>query len=130
MRITTQFTRFALVGLASNLILYLGYLLLTALGMGHKLAMTLLYMTGVMQTFVFNRAWSFGHRGAAGPALVRYAVAYALGYVANLLVLIWLVDRAGLAHQAVQGVMIVLLAIGFFLAQRYWIFKNEDAHPV
>jgi putative flippase GtrA len=130
MSATKQFTRFAVVGLVSNLALYLIYLLLTTLGLGHKLAMSNLYMTGVLQTFFFNRGWTFSHRGPTGPALTRYVIAYALGYLINLLALVWLVDTVGLPHQAVQGAMILLMAVGFFLAQRYWIFRENDAYTI
>ena len=66
-----QFIRYVVVGLVSNAMLYLVYILLTRLGMGPKLAMSLLYGGGVLQTFVFNRKWSFQFGGATTPALVR-----------------------------------------------------------
>ena len=52
MQTRQQFVRYALVGLAANFVLYLAYLALTWLGMGHKTAMTLLYALGVLQTEV------------------------------------------------------------------------------
>lgn len=121
----TQFARYAVVGLASNAIGYVIYIALTNLGLGPKLAMSLMYAIGVLQTFVFNRNWSFRFAGAAAPALVRYALAYALGYVINLLALLLFVDRIGLPHQWVQGALIVVVAVMLFLAQRYWIFPQE-----
>ena len=122
----TQFARYAIVGLASNVIGYAIYLLLTIIGLGPKIAMTLLYGVGVLQTFAFNKKWSFRFAGASTPALVRYATAYALGYVINLLALMLLVDRAGMPHQLVQGVMILVVAIMLFLAQRYWVFRQAS----
>ncbi|WP_296543294.1 GtrA family protein [Rhodoferax sp.] len=112
------------VGLVSNAIIYVIYLVLTQLGMGHKLAMSLLYAVGVLQTFFFNKKWSFRFDGAASPALVRYATAYALGYIVNLSALMLLVDQMGLPHQWVQGAMIVVVAVMLFLAQRYWVFPQ------
>lgn len=122
-----QFSRYALVGLASNTLGYLLYLLLTYSGMGHKTAMTLLYAVGVAQTFYFNRGWSFGHNGRATTAFMRYVTAYALGYVLNLAVLMLLVDQWGWPHQWVQGVMIFALAGMLFLMQRYWVFRPAQA---
>lgn len=125
-----QMVRFGIVGLVSNAVLYLAYLALTALGMGPKLAMTLLYAVGVAQTFLFNKRWSFRHGGAYGPAFVRYCIAYAVGYAINLGALALLVDAMGYPHQAVQGVLILLLAAFFFLLQKFWIFPADDAlHP-
>lgn len=128
--ITTQFIRYAIVGLVSNLVLYIFYLILTSYGMGHKLSMSLLYAMGVLQTFYINRRWSFVHQGSAHKALIRYVAAYASGYILNLVILMVLVDRYGLPHQIVQGAMIIFLAFMLFLMQRYWIFRNSHAHSI
>ena len=121
----TQFSRYAIVGLASNAIGYVLYIALTRLGLGPKLAMSLLYGIGILQTFLFNKRWTFGHRGACGSVFARYCIVYGLGYVVNLLVLILLVDQVGLQHQWVQGVMILIVAVVLFTAQRYWVFPEE-----
>jgi putative flippase GtrA len=122
MAVQQQFICYVLVGLISNAILYGIYIVLTSLGMGQKLAMSLLYGVGVIQTFVYNKQWSFRFNGAAAPALMRYVTAYALGYVINFSALILLVDQMELPHEWVQGVMLVVIAIILFLAQRYWVF--------
>lgn len=118
----SQFLRYAIVGLASNIALYLAYLALTAASIEHKIAMTLIYCVGVAQTFIFNKRWSFQHDGVHGPAFVRYCISYGLGYIINLLALIVLVDYAGYPHEIVQGVMVISLAIMLFLLQKLWVF--------
>ena len=120
-----EFVRFATVGIVSNAALFLFYLLMTQLGMGHKLAATVAYALGVLQTFVFNRSWSFRHGGAAGPALGRYVAVYAFGYVLNLAALLLLVDRGGLPHEWVQGAVIIALAVFLFLLQKLWVFREK-----
>lgn len=122
-----QFIRYAVVGLVSNLIIYAIYIGLTRLGLGPKLAMSLLYVFGVMQTFVFNRKWSFGFDGAVAPALARYATLYALGYVINFLVLLLLVDQAGLPHQWVMAVLVLFMAVFLFMGQKFWVFRQIPA---
>ena len=44
-----QAFRFAVVGFSSNLVLYLVYLGLTSIGLGYKIAMSILYVVGVLQ---------------------------------------------------------------------------------
>lgn len=117
-----QLSRYAVVGLASNAVGYLLYLLLTYAGMGHKSAMSLIYAVGVAQTFYFNRSWSFGHNGMISSAFLRYMAAYAFGYVFNLAALMMLVDSWGWPHQWVQGGMIFVLAGMLFLLQKFWVF--------
>lgn len=125
-----QFVRYALVGLASNAVLYLGYLGLTWGGMGHKTAMSLLYAIGVLQTFLFNRRWTFRHRGRISKSIRRYAATYISGYVFNLVGLLVLVDRFALPHQPVQGVLILLIAIMIFLLQRFWVFSDGGRYSL
>lgn len=117
-----QLSRYAVVGLASNAVGYLLYLLLTYAGMGHKSAMSLLYAVGVTQTFYFNRVWSFRHQGGLRGSLARYIFAHAVGYLLNL-GLLWLaVDRMHLPHQGVQAAAIVVVALCLFLMHKYWVF--------
>jgi putative flippase GtrA len=125
MIIHRQFLRYATVGMLSNLLLYLLYLAATSAGAGHKSAMTILYLLGVLMTFIFNRNWSFSHDGRLSSSFLRYFFVYLLGYLLNLVVLFALVDRAGLPHQWVQGVMILILAVALFLSQKFWVFGRS-----
>ena len=118
-----QVSRYVTVGVLSNLGLYVGYLLLTFAGLGHKLAMSLVYVMGVLQTFAFNKRWSFEHRGPSSAPLLRYVLVYALGYAINFAALVLLVDIAGAPHQLVQAGMIVAIAIGMFVLQKHWVFQ-------
>ncbi len=126
-----QALRFAVVGLASNTVLYLLYLGMAAAGMGPKLAMSLAYGMGVAQTFLFNKRWTFNHTGRFDAALLRYITLYAGGYLCNLLALAWFVDKLGYPHQIVQGIMILTLAGSFFILQKLWVFRPapvDQAH--
>ena len=122
MKFFYQFFRYAAVGLSSNAILYLGYLLLTRSGVGHKTAMTFLYILGVIQTFYFNRRWTFYYRGGHVGSLARYATTYGFGYVLNLTLLVLLVDKFGYPHEVVQGCLILTVAVMIFLCQKFWVF--------
>jgi putative flippase GtrA len=126
----TQLVRFGLVGLASNGLLYLAYLGMTAVGASPRVAMTAAYVAGMLQTFVFNRRWTFRHQGAGRPALVRYAATYLLGYLINLAGLAVLVTQLGFPHQIVQAGMILTVAVFTFLMQRYWVFRPGVDSPL
>ena len=119
-----QLTRYAIIGLASNVFGYLLYLTFTFGGIGYKAAMTLVYVVGVIQTFFFNRKWSFRHDGAVSGSFVRYVAVYALGYLLNLGLLTIGVDHLELPHQAVQAVAIFVVATTIFVMNRYWVFAS------
>lgn len=120
-----QAIRFVIVGVASNLVLYALYLMLTASGVGSKTAMSGLYVLGVLQTFVFNKRWTFSHDGAERGLFVRYMLSYAFGYLLNFALLYLFVDQAGFSHQIIQGGAVVVVAVTLFLLQRYWVFARD-----
>lgn len=126
-RTLSQLLRYGLVGLASNAGLYLAYLGLTAAGLDHKLAMSLVYGAGVALTFFVNGRWTFAAGALGGATFARYVTAYALGYVLNLALLWLLVDAGGWPHAPVQGVLILVVAGCLFLLHKFWVFRPPPA---
>lgn len=124
-----QSLRFGIVGLTSNFVLYLLYLLVVWLGTDPKLAVTLLYILGLSMTFIFNKRWSFSHRGNWRGTAVRYFSLYGILYSSNILVLMFLVDHLYYPHALVQaGVVLVFIPV-VFLTQRYWVFAKDPIAP-
>ena len=121
-----QLLRYGIVGLAANSLGYGLYFGLTYAGLGPKLAMSLLYVLGILQTFVFNKKWAFRHEGMHRQAFIRYIITYGIGYLINLLALFVLVDRLGFPHQIVQAVLIVIIALFLFMLQKFWVFRLEN----
>lgn len=119
-----QAFRFAIVGILSNAVGFGWYVLLTWLGLGPKTAMSLLFFIGTLQTFIFNKRWSFEHEGRSSRVVLRYLAAYGIGYLINLAALIVLVEHARYPHHLVQGVMIIVVAIITFLLQKFWVFQQ------
>jgi putative flippase GtrA len=126
-RQAASFVRFAIVGVCSNAALYLAYIGLSLAGMGHKTAMTVTFVLGILVTFALNRSWSFQSSRPAAGAFVRYAATYLFGYAVNMLALVLLVDVAGFPHQLVQALMVVLVAVLMFVLQRRWVFDDASA---
>jgi len=121
-----QLLRYALVGLVSNAVGYLFYLLLTQKGVAPKITVTLLYVSTAALAFFGNRRLTFQSRGGfMGPA-VRYVIAHGLGYLINLALLAVLVDVAGIPHQWVQLAAIFVVAGYMFLALRWFVFADRS----
>lgn len=118
-----QSLRYLVVGLTSNLVLFIAYLFLTINGVTPKLAMSLLFAMGALQTFILNKRWTFEHDGRLHASFIKYLTAYGCAYLLNLTALLVLVDNLRLPHQLVQGVMIISLALFLFLIQKYWVFR-------
>lgn len=118
--------RFAVVGVVSNGVLYALYLLMRYIGVEHNLAMTVAFLIGVSQTFLANRAWSFRSRLKAAPAFGRYLMVYLMAYLINLMASVIFVDRLGYPDRAVQAIMVVVIAMLLFGAQKFWVFRQSD----
>jgi putative flippase GtrA len=121
-----QLLRFAAVGVASNVIGYLLYLLITHLGAAPKLAMTVLYGVGVLMGFVGNQKYTFAHQGGLMATGWRYLMAHGLGYLINLAIQIIMVDHLGYAHQLAQAFGICVVAVFLFVVFKYFVFVSTD----
>ena len=117
-----QLLRFVIVGIASNAVCFAVYCGLAWAGMHPMLAMTLVYLLGVLQGFWGNHRWTFARSGPASPALLRYGLAYALGYAVNLAGLWVFAREMSYRHEYVQAAMLVVVALMLFLLQKFWVF--------
>ena len=125
MLISTQAQRFVLVGILSNGLCYGCFLALFWSGLvGYVKAMTVVYCLGVILSFLFNKVFTFEHRGRFMPALVRFIALYLSGYLINLWLLQFLVDSVGWAVAVAQLLVIVILAVYFFFMQRLIVFRG------
>jgi putative flippase GtrA len=123
-RIDPAIGKYIVVGLGTNGIGYLLYLLITWLGMGHKSAMTLLYLIGIIVNFYLNRRWTFKAQGSARNGFLRFLLVVVVGYILNLFWLVLFVDTIGLRHQLVQAAVIPVMAVYFFVANKYFVHTH------
>lgn len=121
-----QLLSYAMVGGLSNLAGYALYLLLTHLGCTPKLTMTMLYAAGAAIGFFANRRFTFRHDGHVGSAGIRFMLAHASGYLLNLALLLLFVDGLGFAHQIVQAIAIVVVALFLFMLFRSFVFVQRS----
>ena len=124
-----QLIRYGLVGMVSNITIYIVYLLITYFGVEPKTAMTLVYIIGASIGFVGNRKWTFAHRGDPASAALRYVLAHLLGYLLNFLILYIFVDHLGYAHQGVQAMAILIVAGFLFVIFKFFVFRERPVLP-
>ena len=125
MLISTQAQRFVLVGIISNGLCYGCFLALLWSGLvGYVQAMTAAYCLGVILSFLFNKVFTFEHRGRFMPALVRFVALYLSGYLINFGLLRLLVGSWEWSAAVAQLLVIVMLAVYFFFMQRAAVFRS------
>ena len=121
-KINEQIVRYAIAGVISNGVGYLLYLIATMFfGLGHKTAMTGLYSVGMAVSFYINRKWTFRGTGTIRRSAVRFFITMVMGYAINFLLLFVFVDLFGFAHQLIQPVAIALMAVYFFLLNKWYV---------
>jgi putative flippase GtrA len=125
--IRAQFVRYVAIGLSLNAALYLAYLLLSWRLMGCRGAMTITFSIGVLLSFIANRNLTFRHRGDHLGALLRFIACYAILYTVNFAALWAFAEQMGVAHQIVQGGVILALPLFAFALQKYWVFPGVTA---
>jgi putative flippase GtrA len=124
----SQLFRYGLIGIATNLSLYLFYLLITYLGIEPKLSMTLAYIVGVLLGYIGHRNWTFEHKGALLGSGARYFIAHLFGYLINFLILLTFVDKLGYPHQWVQAAAIIIVACFLFVTFRFFVFPKAESN--
>lgn len=122
-----QLFSYALIGILTNVLGYAVYLLLTHLWGAPKITMTALYFVGASAGFFANRRYTFRHDGSIGVSGVRYLLVQAAGYLLNLTLLLVFVDWLGVAHQIIQAIAIIVVAIFLFVVSRVFVFSQSPA---
>jgi putative flippase GtrA len=121
-----QFIRFGLVG-ASGYAVNLAVFTLAVhpLGIGYRVASVLAFLVSVLNNFWWNRHWTFdGREGHAGFQAVRFFVVSLTAFAFSYVVLVALVEGAGLAKVLAQAIAIVAATPLNFLGQKLWSFRR------
>jgi putative flippase GtrA len=122
-----QLILYGIVGVGSNLALYVFYLVITSFHVVPWKAMSISYLSGSLIGFAANRQWTFSYRGSLPATLWRYAMAHVCGYLLNFMMIRIFVDLLGFAHQFVQAAAIVIVAAFLFLAFKYLVFPAHKS---
>jgi len=114
--------RFGGIGVLINVSGYLLYLATTAAGVGHKVAMSVIFGLGLLAGFFANRKITFRHNGSGLSAGYRFLCVNTLSYLINLVILLIFVDWLGMPHAIVQILAIIVVAMFNFLLFRFFVF--------
>ncbi|MGM4892809.1 GtrA family protein [Tardiphaga sp. 839_C3_N1_4] len=125
-----QAVRFVIVGLKSNAVYYLLYVLLALAGVGPKTAVVIVFVFGMVYAFWFNKAFVFRDRDHLNWQFVRYMGVYIFALALNLVLLEWVTTYLGFSHFLVQAVLGVVIAIPIFFLLKYFVFPSKEQGAV
>lgn len=122
-----QVFAFGLVGVGNGVVTYLLIVLMLRHSQWPEAGINFIaYLAGLAHGYAWNRRWTFRFRGHWLGSGLRYALSFAIAYVANLALVLAL--RAAevnpyLAHAAGMPVYTVI----FFLLAKYYVFADGKA---
>jgi putative flippase GtrA len=125
-----QFVKYGLVGASNTVITFVTYTVLVKLGVQYLIAVVLGYCVGSLNSYIFNRHWTFQAADIAhSTAGTRFAIVQAVAIAANVALLYVFVHHLGVAKIPAQAILTLpVLAVTFF-ANRWWSFARPPEQP-
>jgi putative flippase GtrA len=91
-------------------------------GLGDIPANAIGYGFGIVLSFVLNRTWTFGHRGAIRPAFIRFLIVNGVAYLLNLVSVLIAIHALGINGYIAQVLGVGPYALTTYLGSRYFAF--------
>lgn len=117
-----QFARFAAVGACNTLLTLAVYWLLLRAGLHYLEAFAPAFAAGAVSGYTLNRIWTFDGAPAGARELMRYVSIQLAGLATNALLLVVLVEEAGIDRVEAQVVAICCCSLLTFVVSRRWVF--------
>jgi putative flippase GtrA len=121
--------KYGIVGVTNVTIDFAVYTALVLLGVWYPLAKTVSLIAATANGYTFNRIWTFRAGAHRNVVLTKYVTVQACCLSGNIVLLVALIEGAGLHKVAAQAVALPLIALASFLAQRLWTFSDVLRKP-
>ena len=123
-----QLFRFLVVGVVSNLTLLGVSWLAVTLGVPPYVAVTGVYVIGLVSSLLLNGRWTFGtlNRQTAVGKSIKFFILYGLGYLYSIAAY-WVIIQWGWGHAITQLLVMGSAAVLLFLGQKFWVFHHVTA---
>ncbi|WP_457619050.1 GtrA family protein [Lutibacter sp.] len=120
-----QSIKFVIVGGINTGITYAIYVALIYIGLHYSIALSLLYIIGIVSGYFMNRYWTFASHKQCHRSFIKYSSSYVIIYFINLLLLALLVNNGLMEAVLAQLVILVITTIISFFIQKKWVFKSQ-----
>ncbi|THF82586.1 GtrA family protein [Cohnella fermenti] len=123
-----QLAKFATVGVMNTAVdLVVFSALVYGLGAASALAQTISYLCGFLNSYVWNRSWTFrtGKRASAGE-LLRFGIVNAVSFGVSMAVLLGMEKGLGFSPLAAKLVSIVASLAANYAGSKLWVFREPQ----
>ncbi|WP_447772179.1 GtrA family protein [Variovorax boronicumulans] len=119
-----QFVRFLVVGVANTLVgLSVIYSAKYFFHAGDVMANAIGYGIGICVSFFLNSRWTFEYSGLMLPAALRFLLATAVAYAANLLTVMTAIDGFGVNTYLAQALGMPVYTVMAYLISKHVVFR-------
>jgi putative flippase GtrA len=123
-----RIAKFLAVGVLNTLVgLGTIYLCKWLLGAGDVISNVIGYAVGLVNSFAWNRRWTFAHSGAVLPAAARFVLVFLAAYFVNLATMLAAIDVLGVNSYLAHAIAVVPYTTVFYLGSRRFAFRER--HP-
>lgn len=116
----TQLIKFFAVGILNTIVGYAFYAVFVFIGLDYKLSLLMATIIGVF--FNFKTIGSIVFQNKNNAVIFRFIFVYFLVYLANVLIVGWLIDL-GANHYLAGGIAIIPSALLAFILNKYFVFE-------
>ncbi|WP_068776152.1 GtrA family protein [Paenibacillus sp. FJAT-26967] len=121
--------RFGIVGVSNTLVDWaVFWLLLSGLGMHYVAAQTFAYLCGTLNSFLWNRKWTFASKESFRAAeAAKFFLVNGICLASSYALLFVCRDVFGWNMPVSKLVVTVLLLMVNYAASRLWVFRSPDS---
>ncbi|MDS1033049.1 GtrA family protein [Porphyromonadaceae sp. NP-X] len=121
-----QFLKFGIVGISNTLLTAATiWLLLRVFHSSNYLANIVGYVVGLVNSFIWNRRWTFENHAQVGATIFKFIVTFAISYLLQLGFLSFLLQQTNIDDYVCQLLSIVVYTVVNFFMNKYYTFKTE-----
>jgi len=121
-----QFLKFGIVGISNTLLTAATiWLLLRIFHSSNYLANIVGYVVGLVNSFIWNRRWTFENHAQVGATIFKFIVTFAISYLLQLGFLSFLLHQTNIDDYVCQLLSIVVYTVVNFFMNKYYTFKTE-----
>lgn len=111
--------RFIINGIASNVTLYGLFALLIYVDFDYRVAVTIVYVLGILWNYTVNRLWSWQSEAKVASSFLKYVILYVLTYFVHLALVVVMVEWIGISTYLAP-----LLSMGILLLPQMWALNR------